>query len=214
MPATIQNHVAKLFRGTQLAMAAVACLVLARGTAIAKGAAPTEIPTELFTCGRQCYEIEPHAIMIDCQSSGYWLTSNGRNWWGPLRCVGPIQIAIQARPLGPPVETLPLYVEIRGGEATPTCEQMPGKLVWQTYGTSSCDADSMWVVSPVIDLLGMNAPLNGTYWIQLVGFERLGPNPPNPEGSAASPFRGCLRVTSLLTGVREVSWGSMKTLYR
>jgi len=149
-----------------------------------------EAPAELEACGAQCFERLPHYLLLDCDYQS-WEIVPGRIWWGPLRCVGEIQISIQARPLGPPQRTIPLYVEIRVDPLAAECKSFAGTEIWETLGTFACDPDSQWVHSPPIDLPGINVPIGAEYYIQFVGFEELAPG---GQTIAASPFIRCMQV--------------------
>src|SRR5262249_21288155 len=77
----------------------------------------SEIPTDLLACGPYCRELLPSAFMIDCRDElghdMFWTDAWDRSWYGPLRYVGPIEVAVQARPWGPPEQPLPLFIGIR-----------------------------------------------------------------------------------------------------
>ena len=166
-----------------------------------------DIPSDLYTCGSTCSEVIPSAYIFDCpDESGHneivWSSAWGRSWYGPLKYVGPIEIAIQARPWPLAPETMPLYVEIRVDEWAAQCRSFTGGIVRSIYGTNSCEPDSLWTALP---RRALPIPINTTYWVQLIGF--LG-----PQGS--SPFVACLRVDATPSSVMTSSWGSVKRLYR
>ena len=168
------------------------------------GAETTQIPMELLACEPICAETLPFSFMIDCHNGTgplLWKTNLGRTLWGPLRNVGPIRIAVQARPV--PVPTLPLYAEIVAREASGGCVYEPGVLYWKTFGTVECD--SLGVTSPRIDL---RLSYGETYWLQLVGFYQIGPD------EASSPFVRCVRITSYPSPVHHATWNQVKQLYR
>ena len=164
-------------------------------------------PTDFVACEPVCREEEPYGIMVGCEPWVLWEANIGRTLWGPLRCGGPIEVSIEARSLPEPVEAIPLYLEVRSDAGTDRCLPVAGGLIWQTTGTRSCD--SLWVTSQLLDL---HLPIGTTYWIQMIGFRRLGPHP--PDAAAESPFVRCLRVRALPMGVENTTWSLVKTLYR
>jgi len=141
-----------------------------------------------------------------------WSSAWGRSWYGPLRYVGPIEVAVQARPWvlvdsipGPRYEPLPLLVEIRTDPRAAQCQSDVGGMSRSTFGTTSCDPDSLWTVFPITEL---PLPLNSEYWIQTLGLLVLYPE------RASSPFVGCVRVTAFPSSIAEATWGRVKRLYQ
>jgi len=166
-----------------------------------------DIPSDLLTCTSTCSEERPSAFILDCpDGSGHneilWSSAWGRSWYGPLKYVGPIEIAIQARPWPVATETLPLYVEIRVDGWAAECRSLSGGITRAIYGANSCEPDSLWTTLPRREL---PIRINTTYWVQLVGF--LG-----PQGS--SPFVACLRVNATPSPVLARTWSSVKRLYQ
>jgi len=182
------------------------CVVFIVALACRSSAHAADIPSDLVACGSTCSEEQSSAFILDCpDESGHnemiWSSAWGRSWYGPLKYVGPIEIAIQARPW-PSAQPLPLYVEIRVDGWAAQCRSLSGGITRSIYGTSSCDPDSLWTALPRREL---PIPINTTYWVQLEGF--LG-----PQGS--SPFVACLRVSATPSSVATRTWGSVKSLYR
>lgn len=164
-----------------------------------------DTPTELLVCGQQCYEERPTGFVFDCSPTLSWTSAWGRNWFGPLRYVGPVEVSIQARPWLPPEQTLPLYIEIRADNSA-SCVSRSGALFWQTSGTRSCDVDSTWIRFPRTTL---PLALGREYWIQLSGFYQALPI------QLSSPFWGCLRVQAFpIDAVVARSWGTVKHFYQ
>ena len=168
------------------------------------------IPTELDRCAPDCREVSAIWRIIGC---GTWVSNEGRTWWGPLRNVGPIQVSVEAMPIGGPVENLPLFGEIRLPLGQSVCSRpFPGSLIWQTYGRDTCDPDSTWSTSPIIDISGF-IPLGETYYFQLEGFATIGPDSSLADW-AWSPAVRCVRVRSFPVSVLASSWGHVKSLFR
>ena len=167
-----------------------------------------QIPTDLLACEPGCFEVLPSSFILDCREGfgrpfTIWVSAWGRNWFGPLRYEGPIEVSIQARqPSG--YEPLPLLLQIRTDQGAGQCRSDEGVIYWQTFGSQSCVADSMWITFPPTHLL---LPLGATYWVQMVGLIQAQPT----RGS--SPFWRCLQVRSS-SGVSAGSWGQVKALYR
>lgn len=174
------------------------------------GAFGQTVPTELNRCNPDCREALPTGRVIGC---GTWTTIDGRAWWGPLRNAGPIQVSIEAFPLGGQIETLPLFAEIRVPLGESVCSRpFPGSLIWRTYGRATCDPDSSWVTSPVMDISSF-IPLGETYYFQLEGFITIGSDS-TFEGWAWSPAVRCVQLRSFPTSVLASSWGHVKSLFR
>jgi hypothetical protein len=148
-------------------------------------------------------------LIFDCREGIFdplkvWVSTWGRIWVGPLRNVGPIEVSIQARRYeDDPV--LPLFIEIRSDALAAECRSAQGAVYWQTYGTKSCDPDSMWITFPRTELA---IPLGTTYWVQLTGFLQVRPI------WASSPFWRCLQVRAFPDAVVPGTWGHVKTLYK
>jgi hypothetical protein len=137
-----------------------------------------------------------------------WTEVVGREWWGPLRWQGPIQISIQARPLSIQYyETIPLYIELRADDAAINCIPYGGNAIrWQTLGTSSCD--SLWVHSEPINFA---IEPGSEYWVQATGFARL-----DNDGRwvASSPYVRCIWIRPARVAVVSRSWSLVRALYR
>jgi hypothetical protein len=178
---------------------------LALNTALAQ-----PVPTEFLRCTPDCREVQPLGVILDC---GVWYSNEGRTWWGPLRNAGPIQVSVEAYQFGAGVEPLPLFAQIREPVGASLCSRpFPGTLIWQTYGRDTCDPDSMWSTSPVIDISGF-LPLGETYYFQLEGFLSIPPDT-SSTGLKWSPAVRCVRVRSFPVSVLASSWGHVKSLFR
>lgn len=149
-------------------------------------------------------------ILTAC--NGVWRLRAGRSLYGPFTYAGPIEIAIEARPVAPDEFTYPLYVEVLWGGALETCSHSgPGSVLWETRGTSSCD--STWVVSPPIRM-PWRMQLGDRYWLQVL---RLHTDPaefPPPRYVRASPAIRCLRVRTVEVTITPGPWSSVKKRYR
>ena len=187
-------------------------MVLVAGIMLA-GEVLADPPSELFLCGwtSPCINWWPSEVLsLECPGYPRYIlypTAAGRQMWGPLNCVGPIEVSLQLCQAGG--DTLPLFVEIRWGTAAAECRDEAGSLMWQTYGRLSCDPDSLWVTSPPLDLpriVGLGNP----YWLQLEGFARWN----HDVIEAESPFYNCIRVRSFPTAIAAASWTRIKGLYR
>jgi hypothetical protein len=116
-----------------------------------------------------------------------------------------VRIGIETRP-EPNSLNVPLKVQYRTDEAASRCVFVPGVDIWEAVGVESCDPDSMWEWSPIIDL-HESIPLGTTYWIQLHGFGSF-------EPSIWSPHIRCLRVVAFpVTSVVDETWTRVKQLY-
>jgi len=154
-----------------------------------------------------CRETVGAPVFVACDG-GVWMNYAGRSAFGPLRNVGPIRIEVEARPIGPPLASEPLYFEIHRGPVGEQCVG-PGVVIWQTYGTSSCD--STFVRSPAITLPYIG--LQEEYWIQVYSFY----GGPGPGGRYAigSPAWRCLRVGPVESmAIERLNWTGLKQLFR
>lgn len=172
-------------------------------------------PTDLAVCGLGCSESLPTSfIFLDCPGypSAVFAFPRGRHWWGPLTCVGPIEISLQLLEWGGTSATLPLTLEVRRDAGTANCRlSRSGEYIWQTSETEmSCDPDSLWIRSPLIDLPGIIG-LGAEYWLQLQGSAVI-----DQEGGfrAVSPYLSCVRLRAFPTLVTASSWAKVKNLYR
>jgi len=172
-------------------------------------------PTETSWCGPgACTDLAPELLFLDCPGypSSIAYSTRGRHLIGPLRCVGPIKVSMQLPELGGDVETLPLFVEIRQDPSTTNCNaSVAGSLVWQAPGGGfSCDRDSLWVTSPLIDLPRF-VDIGNQYFVQIEGFRTWDAN---NLPLAASPYIICGRIRVVPTPVVASTWGRVKVLYR
>ncbi len=121
----------------------------------------------------------------------------------PLRCVGPITVAVET--ISIPTVQFPLYLEIVPlGESTAPCGNVPGYVVHILRGVEGgCGG---WETSPPIDVTEF-VPVGAPYAVRLhYLYNRYG----------NSPATDCIRVTATGTtsGVERFDWGSVKALYR
>jgi len=162
-------------------------------------------PTDLFACSSviapPCASVGGGAIMTACDR--LFDIFYGRVAWYPLRCVGPITIAIETVAI--PTTQFPLYVEVVPRLEPPApCGNDPGYVVFIAYGVGhGCGG---WETSSSIDITDL-VPIGSLYTIRLHYFG-------NNFGS--SPATDCIRVTATPATSALVSsgWGNVKTLYR
>jgi hypothetical protein len=153
-----------------------------------------------------CQEALPTGVIFDCENlSVIWWQVPGRQLYGPLECVGPVKIGIEARPPGGPGEIRPLRVQLRTEVGIPpNCTWESGIDLWELDGVEACDPDSMWVWSPLINLDDI-IPVGTIYWIQLVAFV---------EGFLVeSPYVRCFSVDAFPTTAESTTWAVVKRLY-
>lgn len=172
-------------------------------------------PSAVVICGEAtCNEgYTTRVTIIQCgPNPGLFLFGVGGRWlWGPIRCVGPINLSIQtiAAAASPPLTFIyPLLVEVRTDGGAQTCQSAPGIVIMQTYGLSACDPDSLWE-STTVDLPRF-VPVGANYWIQLEGFLT---QDQDGRSSGESPHFSCLSI-SPTTAVAGLSWTGIKRLYR
>jgi hypothetical protein len=163
-------------------------------------------PIELETCGATCREAQVAALLLDCDFQISINGISGRAMYGPLIYWGPIRISVNARPMDP----IPLRIEYRR-TINADCEFRPGIGAWQTFGTTSCEPESLWVRSPFMDLVLLEP--GDTYWIQLVGEIRQVPEDPDSQ-LRFSTTANCVRVESQNSPIAAGTWGRVKSLYR
>jgi hypothetical protein len=163
-------------------------------------------PTDLSVCLRQCQELLPIHYLICDNSNSVWVNVSGRVWWGPLLCVGPVRISVEAYPFTSGELLLPLFFEARPDDARPQeCQPYAGTYLWHTFGGSpNCESESTLVTSPLIDLPTV-VGIGNTYYLQIQGFY---------ASNASSPFVRCVRLVAEPTAVSASTWGTMKQLYR
>jgi hypothetical protein len=174
-----------------------------------------QAPTDLQTCGLGCSEGLPGSfIFLNCPGfpSATFAIAMGRHWWGPLTCVGPVQVSLQVLPWGPPAETLPIILEVRRDSSAGGCRASTvGQYLWRIDGGGyNCHPDSLWVRSPLLDLPGIIG-MGTEYWLQLQGFGRI-----DEQGdiTAVSPYLSCVRLEAFPTSLVATRWSSIKALYR
>lgn len=130
--------------------------------------------------------------------------------WYPIRCVGPITVAVET--YSTYNTRFPLYVEVvplRDSSDFPwVCENLPGRVILIIYGQSGISAPcGTWDEAGPIDITPI-VPVGSIYALRLYFFW-------NPSG--ASPAVGCIRVTAQPAGtspVASTAWGNVKALYR
>jgi hypothetical protein len=162
-------------------------------------------PTELYTCTSlstpTCYEVWGPGILGDCFR--LFDVFIGQVAYYPLRCIGPITIAIEN--LSIPSVQFPLYLEVVPlGESPAPCANDPGYLVHIVRGVEGgCGG---WETSPQIDITEF-VPIGTLYALRLrYLYNRYG----------YSPATDCVRVTAVATtsAVEHFNWGTVKTLYK
>ena len=151
-----------------------ALVVTGLALSIASGPSLADPPTDLFVCGLSpCIDWMPRRVLsLECD--GYpWVilypTGGFRQMWGPLLCVGPIEVSLHL--MVPGGEELPLFVEARWDPGAAACQDGAGSVLWQTYGRRHCHIDSLWITSPRIDLPRI-VGMGNRYWLQLEGMAR------------------------------------------
>jgi hypothetical protein len=130
--------------------------------------------------------------------------------WYPLRCVGPITVALQT--FSPANTWFPVYVEVvpvqDSGDLPWVCENLPGTVISIVYGQSVISAPGgTWDEAGPIDITRF-VPLGSLYAIRLYLFSNI---------FGTSPFLGCIRVTAHpveSAPVASRAWGDVKALYR
>lgn len=165
-------------------------------------------PTDLDAClsggGPQplCEDIHAASVLdIFCDPIRVFELYNGRVAWAPLRCVGPITIALNTRSLTS--TRFPLYVEIVPVQNLDHCPG-PGVLVMVAHGGNQCGG--IWETSGPLDITSI-VPLGSLYAIQLVFFYAA-------YGAYLSPAVDCIRVTAQPMAIEARTWSQVKTLYR
>lgn len=157
-----------------------------------------------WLCTPQCLDQKVYPTEFVACDEGVFTGWYGRIWWGPLTCVGPIEIGIEAFPLRE-MKELPLIVEVRRDAFAARCESYSGAYLYQTFGgVPSCDIDSTVVVSPRIDLPAI-VGLGNDYYLQLQSFWAI---------DARSAFVRCVRLREFPTAITARTWGRIKQLYR
>lgn len=130
--------------------------------------------------------------------------------WYPLRCVGPITVALET--FSPANTRFPVYVEVvplRDSADFPwVCENIPGRVIFIVYGQSHISAPcGAWDEAGPIDITQF-VPVGSLYAIRLYCFSNV---------MGTSPFLGCIRVTAHpveSTPVASRTWGNVKALYK
>jgi hypothetical protein len=174
-------------------------------------------PTDLFICmppySPTCFQGGGARTVADFCSTNpptarVFLNFFGRVAWYPLRCVGPITVAVETT--SPPDVRYPLYVEIvplRGPADFPyVCGNLPGNLVQIVYGHYGILCGVWDEVGPM-DITRI-VPLGSLYALRLYFFARE---------DGFSPAVGCVRVTAHpadTTAAVPSTWGRVKALYK
>ena len=197
-----------LRRSSSMLSVAVAILVGCSATS-ARGEDDVP-PSELTACSPVCREALSTGLILDCDSSVLWTQLAGRELYGPLTCIGQVRIGLEARPPGQGDIELPLHVGYRTGASASQCFWSPATHIWNLVGVTTCDQDSMWVWSPLIDLHRL-IPIGTEYWIQLEGFGGYDPW----LRRVSSPFIRCLRVEAFpINSIEKTTWTLVRQLYR
>ena len=194
----------------------VVCVVVVfRALALPLGAS-AQIPTDLSRCmppsSPTCFALGGHTTYSFCGTDpptvGIFLQFFGPVAWYPLRCVGPITVAVQT--YAGDDTRFPLYVEVVPLPAVDwgyVCENIPGTLILTVYGQSHVSARcGTWDEAGPIDITGV-IPLGSLYALRLYFLSNL---------SGFSPFVSCIRVTAhpVDTPVLPTTWGRVKALYK
>jgi len=175
--------------------------------------AGAQYPTDLFTCVPwlpSCRNPPGLAISPDCPEDPplVFETYYGRIAWYPLRCAGPITIAVLTFSW---FEThFPLYVEVVPIPNDPTewwrvCQNLPGSVILETFGSFNTRCGDWDELGP-IDITRV-VPLGSAYALRVHFFNSRG---------ASSPAIRCVRVTAHpgASAVAEKTWGLVKALFR
>ena len=191
-----------------LALCAIAvfCALARPGRASAQ---PTDLHQCLSGASPTCYDVKGALVISFCspdsvRSFQYYY---GRVAWYPLRCVGPITVAVETSSL--PDTRFPLYVEVvplPEPSAFPlVCENLAGNVILIVYGHFGAPCGEWDEVGPV-DITSV-VPLGSLYAIRVHFFG-------NPTGY--SPAMDCVRVTAQPadSAVRSGTWTRVKSLFR
>ena len=170
-------------------------------------------PTDLFDCAApflpSCSDWLGPLTIAECfpGASNVFETYRGRIAWHPLRCVGPITVAVHTYSW---FEThFPLYVEVvpisNDYTEWTVCENAAGSVILETFGRFNTPCGEWEEVGP-IDITPV-VPLGSLYSLRVRFFDSRG---------AYSPALGCVRVTAhpSRTAVEGKTWGLVKALFR
>jgi hypothetical protein len=181
------------------------CFALAWSLALTLGVGASAQPTDLDRClstsTPTCVNVFAGAVQTEC--GRLFDSFSGRIAWWPLRCVGPIVVAVENVALWD--LQFPLYVEVVPllQPAAP-CFLDPGYVIFVVHGVShGCGG---WEVSSAIDITSV-VPLGSSYAIRIHFFD---------SSFRYSPSMDCIRVTAqpATSPVEELTWTHAKSLYR
>ncbi len=168
------------------------------------GAQPADFQTCLSRSSPSCQDVGGPLVVTLCPSGPrYAEIYYGRIAWYPLKCVGPITVAVETFA---GVDTrFPIYVEVvplpdaRSGYLA--CENLTGYVILSAYGSpSSC---GRWDERGPVDISHI-VPLGSFYALRIYFFG-------HPAGE--SPAVDCIRVTSPVA-VAPSNWAIVKSLFR
>jgi len=194
----------------------VACMVLSLW-ALATGASaqPSEFATCLPLSSPPCSQLGGGGTIFtmcptDPPTERLFVLYFGPVAWGPLRCVGPITVAVES--FSGADTRFPLYVEVvplqESSDFPGVCSNLPGYLTLIVYGQSYLSAPcGAWDEAGPIDITNV-IPIGSLYALRLYFFSnRVG----------YSPAVGCVSVTAhpiAPASVTSTTWSNLKTLYR
>jgi hypothetical protein len=174
--------------------------------------AQPDFPTNLEDCTGEnatfCFTGTP--VLVDSSCGARFENYQGRIAWPPLRNVGPVVIAVQARHSFEFQTFYPLYVQVRarGPNHPPICEDgLSARVVLAARGADQCGGT--WESIGPIDLENYGVPLGSLYSVQAIFF-RTTPD----QVTVRTVGFSCIRVTAMPTLGVSVPWSSVKILYR
>jgi hypothetical protein len=170
-------------------------------------------PSELFHCLFSHTDLPPcrdihGSILFHNECGRAFVRYLSHVGWYPLRCVGPIEVAVETASSF--YDQFPLYVEIvplDGIDPTQVCENALGYVLLTLHpDRSSPESCDFWRSSGIVDISSI-VPIGGTYALRLYGFHH-----PVSNSSAVD----CVRVIAhpAPAAVARQSWGLVKCLYR
>ena len=169
------------------------------------GAQPADFQTCLSAGSPSCQDLGGPLLVTLCPSGPrYAEIYYGRIAWYPLKCVGPITVAVET--FASAFTRFPIYVEIvplpdaRSGYLA--CVDLQGYVLLSAYGSpTSC---GRWDERGPVDITPF-VPLGSFYALRIYFFgNQLG----------ESPAVDCIRVTSHPLAVAPSSWTLVKSLFR
>jgi hypothetical protein len=173
--------------------------------ALAAGDVASAQPTDLLRClpvdPTDCHNIRSD-LVLGCDIVKAYERYVGEVAWFPLRCVGPISVAIEN--IAIPNTRFPLFIQVVPlGERGNACVD-PGFVIFTIYGVANqCGG---WETSQPIDITPL-VPIGSTYAFRLFFLS---------SGHLHSPAVGCVQVTAhpVTSAIESLGWGRVKALYR